>query len=489
MYDLCARRVLAGDVHYRDLLENNFPGIVWLHMAFRSLLGWRPEALRAVDVAIVATSVWLLTRWLPESAPSWGRVATATVLLAFYMSTSEWCHCQRDVWMLLPALVALRWRARQVDRLKRPETSCTRLMIAATLEGALWAAAFWIKPFVAVPALAVWLVSAREFGRSAGLGRLAIDFAGLVIGGFAVVAAGIAWLVVTGAWPAFYEVVFVWNREYAAYHVHGENRLAPVWLAVRFFPWVLVHLFAVPIAVGAAVRPGKSVPALLAGCYLGWLFQAVVLQHLFDYVHVPPLLLGITVLGADALGRVHGGGGRSVVAFLAVCVLWSGYGVWTPRTHAWHECVTDGSTPAVRDRLTLMRRVNWTDLDRVAGFLRSQGVSDGEVTCFSVSTMSLYGDLGLRPSTRYVFLHNHLDIFASRRPAIHEALIHSRQRFLVCDLNAYKTDGLRDMLNCEGGPPADYPWADRVVFRAGSFVVFRLDGPETPAWLADPFGL
>src|SRR5215471_2991835 len=49
MYDLCARRVLAGDVHYRDLLETNFPGIVWAHMAIRSLFGWRPEVLRAAD--------------------------------------------------------------------------------------------------------------------------------------------------------------------------------------------------------------------------------------------------------------------------------------------------------------------------------------------------------------------------------------------------------------------------------------------------------
>ena len=46
MYDLCARRVLAGDVHYRDLLETNFPGIVWLHMIFRSVVGWSFEALR-----------------------------------------------------------------------------------------------------------------------------------------------------------------------------------------------------------------------------------------------------------------------------------------------------------------------------------------------------------------------------------------------------------------------------------------------------------
>src|SRR5205823_212081 len=60
MYDLCARRVLAGDVHYRDLLETNFPGIVWAHMAIRTVFGWRPEVLRAADVVIVLASVWLL---------------------------------------------------------------------------------------------------------------------------------------------------------------------------------------------------------------------------------------------------------------------------------------------------------------------------------------------------------------------------------------------------------------------------------------------
>jgi hypothetical protein len=79
-------------------LETNFPGIVWAHMAIRSLFGWRPEVLRGADLAIVVSSVWLLTRWLPRSGPSWGRVATATALFAFYLSTNEWCHCQRDVW-------------------------------------------------------------------------------------------------------------------------------------------------------------------------------------------------------------------------------------------------------------------------------------------------------------------------------------------------------------------------------------------------------
>ena len=65
MYDLVARRVMNGDVHYRDTLETNFPGIVWLHMAVRSLFGWRSEALRAVDISVVIGCAWLLTRWLP----------------------------------------------------------------------------------------------------------------------------------------------------------------------------------------------------------------------------------------------------------------------------------------------------------------------------------------------------------------------------------------------------------------------------------------
>jgi hypothetical protein len=366
------------------------------------------------------------------------------------------------------------------------------LVAWAALEGALWAAACWIKPFVAVPALVVWLVSMREVWRSAGWGRLSADFAGLLIGGLAVGAVGIGWLVTTGAWPAFYEVMFVWNREYFTHKVHGdESRMAPVWMAVRFFPWILIHLFAVPLALAAVWRGGRGgpVPPLLAACYLGWLLQAIALQHVFDYVHVPPLFLGLTVLAGDTLGRVGTGSGHPVFVFLAACVLWSGYGVWAPRAQAWGECIADGSTPVVRDRLTLMRRVSWTDLGRVADYLRTQDVHDGEVTCFSLSTVALYGELNLPPSTRYIFLHDHLDIFASRRPVIHAALVNSRQRFVVCDLNRYKTEALRDLLNRDGGPPPDYPWADRVVFRSGSYVVFRLDGSEMPAWLANPFGL
>ena len=113
---------------------------------------------------------------------------------------------------------------------------------------------------------------------------------------------------------------------------------------------------------------------------------------------------------------------------------------------------------------------------------------DGEVTSFSLPTVALYWELKLQPSTRYIFLQDHLDIFVSRRPTILTALAESRQRFVVCDLNRYGMERFREPLDQAGGPPPDYPWADRIVFRAGSYVVYRLDGAEMPAWLAAHFG-
>lgn len=498
MYDVVARRVMLGDVHYRDLLETNFPGIVWLHMAVRSLFGWRSEALRAVDFAAVAAAVWLLVRWLPESAPGWGRPALAAVLFAYYLSTSEWCHCQRDTWMLLPALVALNLRARRVLLLQKspPREQGTEralacaagLVGAAILEGAAWGVAVWIKPFVVVPALACWLLSARQARGTPGLGkRLAADLVGLLAGGLAVGAAGVGWLVGTGAWPAFVEVMFVWNREYITHNVFGEEPLACLLgFLTRNMPWILVHLAAVPVALAALWRGEgeRGVPPLLAGFYLGWLAQAVLLQHPFDYVHVPPVLLGLTVAGIGALDRLREPS-RWAVPAAALCVAWAVAPLLARRAADWAECAREGSTAAVRDRVTLLGRVRWAELGRVADFLRGQAVGDGELTSFSLPTVELYRELDLRPSTRYLFLQDHLDIFASRRPRILEALAASRQRFVVCDLRRYGMGRMRDALD---GSPGAYEWAERVAFRAGDYVVFRVSGSEMPAWLASHFG-
>src|SRR5712692_3196119 len=63
LYDLAARSVLRGGVHYRDIFDTNLPGMLWLHLAVRAALGWSTEALRLVDISVFALSVLLLARW------------------------------------------------------------------------------------------------------------------------------------------------------------------------------------------------------------------------------------------------------------------------------------------------------------------------------------------------------------------------------------------------------------------------------------------
>src|SRR5258708_39752057 len=87
----------------------------WLRWGARSVVGWRSEVMRAVDLGVVGGVVLLLARWQPGLSFTW-RFALAFALLVFYLGSSEWCHVQRDPWMLLPALAALHLRRRWVLR-------------------------------------------------------------------------------------------------------------------------------------------------------------------------------------------------------------------------------------------------------------------------------------------------------------------------------------------------------------------------------------
>ena len=230
----------------------------------------------------------------------------------------------------------------------------------------------------------------------------------------------------------------------------------------------MIHLVALPVALRqvwrAARHPGK---ALLAALYLGWLLQSVLLQHLFDYVQVPPVLLGITVVASGAVASTQPATRRLALAFFLLCALVRFPALCVDRLGAWADCVREGSTPALRDRLSLLPKKNWADLDRVKDFLREQDVGDGELSCMHMGTISLYADLGVRPATRFAFVQSVL-VFPRQRGVIDPELASSRQRFMVCDLEGYGMEQLQE---------------ERVVFRSGRYVVLRLSGAETPRWL------
>lgn len=501
IYDLQAHVVLDGGVLYRDILEPNLPGVVWVHIVVRSLFGWSTAALRVFDLCVVAAIIGLLTHWVRRARPELAAAPpiAAFFLFAFYFSMSEWTHCQRDVWMLLPCLAALGLRFRQIERLAAATASHRQLASWALLEGALWATGFWIKPFVAIPALCCLAVSSVAANRR---GRLVPDGLGVLCGGLLVGAVGSAWLIKTGAWPYFWEIAREWNPTY--FETGRERWTWPRYLAhfQRFAPWSAVHVVAIPLAVRSVLtarrrvadeseigdRGGRRVP-LFSAFYLGWLFQALALQHLLDYIHVPALLLALTIAACHwpmqpAFRRLAWMGLSGGVVLIAV----TSPVVQPKRLACWTRCFTEGGTPQMWSELQLVPAPDWKALQPVMAFLERQNIQDGELTTYNVFVVHLHRELGLSPSTRYVFLSVLAAIFPDRSHEIRQALEQSSQRFVVtslleCGMNPEELKG-GSWGKAPSLPPTfprehleQFPFNQRLVFRSGQYVVHEVVRP------------
>jgi hypothetical protein len=457
LFDLQAECVLEGGVLYRDIVEPNLPGIVWIHLAIRPLVGWSSEAIRGVDLLIFSGIVFLGMRIIRDSRAGALFAFTATV---FYLCCNEWCHCQRDTWMLLPALAAFLLRLRS----GHDQTGDLKL---AVLEGTLWGCAFWIKPHVAVPALFIIAVDAlqRKHPR-----HTIKEVIAVIAGGIIAALPGIWWLIDNGAWPHFWEMMLEWNPEYLE---SGRERRSPErWLtmAYRFHPWWIVHLVAVPLAWravrGLIVMRGRNSGdrsvSLLAALYLGWLLQAVVLQHAMDYIHAPPIVLGLLLLSAwpwrfeAAVRRV------ATACFLCLALL-AAPTMNLQRLAMWTRCWTEGSSTELRATLAHGTFPAWQDLDQVVNFLREQRVQDGELTCLNVHSVHVFRELRVQPATRYWCTLILQDLFKRRAAGIDEAVRQNTSRFIV-------SESVESELT-KGSSSDKFPWNLPVVFEAGTYRV------------------
>lgn len=468
LYDLQARMVWSGGVAYRDIFETNLPGMVWVHMIVRPLIGASSVAIRSVDLLVVLTIIGCLATWLRKAGAHRATcLATALTISLFYVSTNEWCHCQRDTWMLLPCLAAFALRMRNLD--DNP-VSARR----SRFEGALWALAFWIKPFIAVPGLVCIVLSWML--KRASLRSVFRDMRGILCGGLAIGTAGLAWLLANGAWPHFIDTMTRWNPEYFA---AGKGRWTVERLLdvlSRFQPWMWLHTLAVPVALfvlGRAVwhrkRPFRETTlAMLSGLYLGWLVQSLTLQHLMDYIHVPAVMLAIAVLAGCQWGVPNPFRAVATFAFLGLAAFMSP--LMSPqRLATWSQCVEEGSTPQVRMALTDVAFPDYENMERVIDFLQSQNASDYEVTCYNVHSIHIYDRLAQKPSTRYLSLSSLLSLFPARSSDIHTAVTSSRQKFVVTEIleSTQQNDGVDPSV-----AQADrFPWRHPVIFEAGNYRV------------------
>lgn len=523
-YGLCSQSILRGGIFERDV--NNFfkpPMMAWILTGIEYLTGWRSVILRAVDLAFVGGIICLLAYWLrPVLRWRVARLWVAVAMTIFYFATTEWCHVQPDVWMLLPALVALFLRRRQTARLAAIDSPASGFLVWGLGEGIIWGAACLFKPVVILPGLFCWLLGTVLVWRtSAGAGRrLLADAFGLLVGGLLAGVVWVIWMRWDGGWSYFWEDVRVWSGGY-----YADSRSMPErihYVVMQFWPWGLVHAAALVVTLTAICRalfgswepamfraPGRPFQQiLLAGFYLGWFLQANFIQRQFDYHLVSTIFLALTLIAGGpwpGIGLANGKEGenssaegspllRSTLAvvflmFLGL-VLWHHPLLKGDRLSFWSRCLREGSSPEVRDGLSFEDRQappSWVDLARVASFLRTQGLRDGELTCYSQHTSHLYLELNLTPAVRFPLLDTVIYLFPDpeHQQLICRELNAGHQRLVVTDIQdaGLAMDAVIDVTVGQTLPlhdqlPLDmakaFPWSEPIVFRSGTYLVHRV---------------
>lgn len=550
LYDLAVRNILRGGVHYRDLFDTNLPGIDWIMLAIRATCGWSYEVLRAWDLAFVGVAVGLMYRILRIMDLSLGvRLWFLVGASLFYLFQCEYVHCQRDVWMLLPTMLAC--SVRLSTTLKSTPATNRSVFLRALIEGMLWGCAVWIKPHVIVPGIAIWLMSQlmqRKYHRVSWQSHI-FDAVGMILGGGIVGVAGITWLVQSGTWPHFWTILMEWNPEYLTNSWSTLHKR--ILSSFQYFEyWSALQNLAIPVAclmIWDAVQgpsdrpwhqrfavgrwlynpPKTQQQAIIAGfvavLYLTWFLQALLLQQLIDYVHVPEVFLALLVLSMQRWAYAF----FSLLWFSISTLLVGQYGSateWTPiddfnsvlpairlSSHplldtevlkAWPRCFTEGGTARQWDCLSHYGQIQcgteWQDLSNVADYLDHEtDVGDYEVTCWNDGTHPLYLMLSIEPSTRYMHFGTVFRL-RSKIDQIRDDVVTSHQRYVVSDLRFMTHDYSQSQILGPGDDPlklpawfpvsqrSQFPWNLPIVYRSGRYLVHRVDEPPDPATIDIP---
>lgn len=497
-YDLQVAAIREGGVLYRDLLEPNFPGVVWIHWLVRGIAGNSSVALRLFDF-LVLSGIAAILAWRNKRDGGRGRpLSTACLALSicwFYLSLSVMSQCQRDLWMLLPALAALSLRYRSGRAIK----ACRSEFVPSILEGLLWGSAIWIKPHVIVPMACVIGARTLSIRRPMALARTA---GGLLVGGLFMGVAGSLWLVQTGAWHHFWEMQLHWNPEYLATRSEWNSVDRCFSLFQILAPWSLAHLLAVPVALRGiwreVLRPllqGErnecplEWPTSLKALYLGWLLQAIFLQHPFAYTHIPAIILALAVVASVKCQPPW-----QLMLTCSTVAIFASATVTSPclrfdRLEAWPDCFRYGPSIEIQNKIETHADDYWRDYPDLVRFLQRQSLDDGQLLVYSHTLVSLYRDLQIRPPTRYALTDVHAAFFRSRVGEIAASIQSSPHRLVVSDLrNLGISDSSLTAIDPATGLPLAYPAnslhrfpaTQPVVFRSGWFVVHQAKHPIGP---------
>ncbi|QVL34316.1 hypothetical protein KIH39_10530 [Telmatocola sphagniphila] len=517
LYDIAAWNVLQGGVHYRDTLDTNPPGMMLLQLGIRSLLGWSSEAILAIDLLVITAILLLLSRLLKKSSLSSLAVFCFLITGAFfYIFESEYIHCQRDVWMLLPILVAINLYDGTTPR---------RRFLRAFLVGCAIGTAVCLKPHVLIPALGsyLWMRFGRRTEPTSDRGSLGRPpgFLGIFVGVVLVGSAMSCWLIASGSLAPMLDIFLNWNPEYydwssSEYHF----RWVSFWFTLQ--PWSRLHAVAIPLAIFAIwnYRSREATAttyyrSLLAVLYLTWIAQAFLLQKSMAYIQAPGMILGIALV-ASYVGKALICVVFWVLISSHICGMKEDSSIghylnsWKQRSPAtfyvffpyhcsldperlelWSDCLKWDCPDVVRDKLPYFRDhlgvPSYVAQRDVVNFLKPLNLQEGQLVCWCDATFLIYRELNLKPAIRYLHVHTAL-MFQSKRDLIRADVLKCSPKYAVVDLSLPKWYfDIPDKEMADNNPEfppslpdfakTAFPWDQKVVFRSGRYVVLEVTEP------------
>lgn len=319
IFDYMGWRVLAGDRLYVDVIEQNWPGAVWVHMLSTALFGNTWWSFRLLDAVLMLLASLALFKLGHRSGLRWTGWIAAALYPMMYMTTSPWLTGQRDALVahLLVMGMALYLAAR--GRWGGP---------AMVVFGLLCALSVMIRPtYLLFPALvvllelAVHLFGARPIGpllRGASVAALAFAVPLALVAAHGWQTGGLA-----GWWEAairynlsvysgsaglstYTDELVLMARSWHWYLVFGAAGSLLWWRTGERWAWWLAMAFAVTCVVSFVVQ-GKGfgyhlagwlpLLALFTGHLLAWAADTLQERRHRLLMVVAALLIGVALAG------------------------------------------------------------------------------------------------------------------------------------------------------------------------------------------------
>ena len=155
LYDVMASEILCGGIPYQDTFDTRPPGFILLVLFIRSIFGFSFIAIRIADLVILSCITLLLARIIHRASEQKHITAWfVTAVAFFYLFTSQFNHCQVDVWMMLPFLIL----ASRI--LNRPVVS--RIFLPSFIDGIIGGICIWLKPHAFIPMFGLWAFTQKN---------------------------------------------------------------------------------------------------------------------------------------------------------------------------------------------------------------------------------------------------------------------------------------------------------------------------------------